>query len=235
MTRTNEYGQTIGVAVPKWKTPLKPERVTLIGKYGRLEPLVAAKHAKDLYEAYKPGLEEGDWTYLRLEPLQSVEHCVKFMEEHEKSQRFVCFAIIDNSLDKAVGIIALELIDLSSGVIEVGRVLFSPLMKKSILATEMQYLLMAHVFDNLGYRRYQWKCNTLNVSSQKAAERLGFIYEGTFRQAEVAKGLNRDNAWFSVIDNEWPKLKAAFQAWLDPSNFDENGRQIQKLNDFRKN
>ncbi|XP_031635160.1 uncharacterized protein YIR042C-like [Contarinia nasturtii] len=230
----NEHGQTIGDAVPNWKVPSQPEKITLIGNHGRLEPLVVAKHADDLYAAFKPCVHNGDWTFLRIEPFQSVEQWQKFIEERVKLKHIVNFAVIDNLSSKAVGMIALDPIDSPNGVIEVGSVFFSPLMKNSILSTEVQYLLMAYVFDKLSFRRYQWKCNSLNISSWKAAERLGFTYEGTFRNFEITKGRNRDTAWFSVINNEWPKLKTAFQAWLDSSNFYECGRQVKKLTDFRK-
>ena len=124
--------------------------------------------------------------------------------------------------------------DPTNGVIEVGFVTFSPLLKRTPISTEAQYLLMAHVFDELGYRRYEWKCDSLNAPSRAAAERLGFKFEGIFRQATVYKGRNRDTAWFSILDTEWPAQKQAFQAWLAAENFDEQGQQRKSLGDLRR-
>jgi RimJ/RimL family protein N-acetyltransferase len=132
-----------------------------------------------------------------------------------------------------VGIVSYLRIDPVNGSIEVGWVTWSPLMQRSAISTEAHYLLMKHAFEELGYRRYEWKCNALNGPSMKAAERLGFTYEGTFRQAVIVKGRNRDTAWFSMIDKEWPTLRSAFEAWLKPDNFDADGRQRKRLEDFR--
>ena len=143
------------------------------------------------------------------------------------------FAVIDLASGKAVGTLALMRIDPANGVIEVGHVIFSPALQQSALSTEAQFLLMAYAFDTLGYRRYEWKCDDLNLPSRRAAERLGFVYEGTFRQAVLYKGRSRDTAWYAIIDSQWPALKAAFGAWLAPSNFDEQGRQHQPLSAFK--
>ena len=141
--------------------------------------------------------------------------------------------MIDLASGKAVGTLALMRIDPANAVIEVGYVIFSPALQQSALSTEAQYLLMAYAFDALGYRRYEWKCDDLNLPSRRAAERLGFVYEGTFRQAVRYKDRSRDTAWYAIIDGQWPVLKVAFDAWLAPSNFDGQGRQRQPLGAFR--
>ena len=134
---------------------------------------------------------------------------------------------------QAVGVGGYLRIDPANGAIEVGHLLFSPLMQGTRIATEAMVLLMRRVFDELGYRRYEWKCDALNAPSRRAAERLGFTFEGVFRQAVVVKGRNRDSAWFSILDSEWPALKAAFERWLDPKNFDADGKQRKRLEEFR--
>lgn len=142
--------------------------------------------------------------------------------------------MIDRASGHAVGTLALMRQDPAHGVIEVGHVTFSPKLKQTPLSTEAQYLLMAHVFEQLGYRRYEWKCDSLNAPSRRAAERLGFRFEGIFRQAIVYKERSRDTAWFSIIDSEWPKLREAFEAWLAPENFDAEGRQRRSLVELRE-
>jgi RimJ/RimL family protein N-acetyltransferase len=139
------------------------------------------------------------------------------------------FAVVDLASGRAVGTLALMRIDAANGVVEVGHVMFSPHLQRTPLSTEAQYLLMRHVFDELGYRRYEWKCDSLNAPSRRTAQRLGFTFEGVFRQAIVTKGRNRDTAWFAVIDGDWPALRAAFEAWLAPDNFDADGHQRQGL------
>ncbi len=143
------------------------------------------------------------------------------------------YAVIDAATGKAVGTLALLRHASAGGVIEVGWVVFSRAMQRTRLSTEAHYLLMRHVFDELGYRRYEWKCDSLNAPSRRAAERLGFVYEGTFRQATVYKGRNRDTAWFSIIDSEWSTIRHAFEEWLDPANFDSEGRQKRRLEEIR--
>lgn len=232
MPRTNAYGQSIGDALPNWENRPEPQKVTLIGRSCRLEPL-AAKHVNDLYAAYSQSADGRDWTYLLIEPFKNIEEFRKYVDEKANSTETLAFAIIDTS-NKAVGMISLQRIDCINGSIEVGRVVFSPLLRQSIAATEAQYLLMSYVFDGLGYRRYEWKCDSFNTMSRKAAERLGFTYEATFRNSNVVKGRTRDSAWFSIIDCEWPNMKKAFQEWLAPENFDADGRQKKRLQEFRE-
>jgi len=143
-------------------------------------------------------------------------------------------AVIDRKSNKALGLASYLRIDPPAGVIEVGHIHFSPALQGTAMATEAMYLMMHRVFDELGYRRYEWKCNALNKASCRAAERLGFTFEGIFRQATIVKGRNRDTAWFSILDSEWPRAKAAFQAWLDPANFDVEGKQKRGLAELRR-
>ncbi|MDZ5601533.1 GNAT family protein [Pseudomonas sp. RP23018S] len=233
MARSNEYDQPIGAALSDWSARAQPAAVTLSGRYSRLEPLNAERHAAELYEAYASASDGRDWTYLPVGPHQSAADYKTYAQAAEKSTDPRHYAVIDQASGKAVGTLALMRIDPTHGVIEVGHVTFSPKLKQSALSTEAQYLLMAYAFDELGYRRYEWKCDDLNAPSRRAADRLGFTYEGTFRQALVYKGRSRDTAWYAIIDSEWPALKAAFVAWLDPANFDEQDRQRQALSAFR--
>ncbi|MGN6087073.1 GNAT family N-acetyltransferase [Trinickia sp.] len=231
---TNEYGQPIGAPVPGWSPRPAPSAVTLEGPYCRIEPLDAQRHAQDLYEAYRAAPDGRDWTYLPVEPFAEIEDFRRHAESAARSTDPRHYAVVDRKTGKAVGTLALMRIEPKSGVIEVGFVAFSPLLKRTPLSTEAQYLLMAYVFDELGYRRYEWKCDSLNAPSRKAAQRLGFQFEGIFRQAVVYKGRSRDTAWFSILDSEWPAQKQAFQAWLAADNFDEQGRQRHSLDALRR-
>lgn len=234
MARHNEYGQPIGSAIEGWTPRPQPTGVTLSGRYCRLEPLNAEAHAADLYTAYSQAKDGSDWTYLFVEPFEIAEAYRAYAEAAAQSTDPRHFAVIDLASGKAVGTLALMRIDPTHGVIEVGSVTFSPLLKQSPLSTEAQFLLMAYAFDTLGYRRYEWKCDDLNAPSRKAAQRLGFSYEGTFRRAVVYKGRNRDTAWYSIIKEEWPGIKGAFEGWLAPENFDEHGQQRQALAALRE-
>lgn len=233
-TRLNAYQQPIGIPVPDWVARPRPQRVVMEGRYCRLEPLDAARHAKDLYAAYSKAVDDRDWTYLFVGPFTDEENYRAFAENAAASADPLHFAVIDLKTGHAVGTMALMRIDPAHGVIEVGSVAFSPDLKRTPISTEAQYLLMKYAFEDLGYRRYEWKCDSLNEPSRKSAARLGFQYEGIFRQAIVYKGRSRDTAWFSVIDTEWPALDRAFTAWLNPENFDEHGVQRNTLSDMRR-
>ena len=233
MARTNEFGQTIGLPVANWTPRPQPGAVTLTGRHCRLEPLDATAHAADLFAAYRSAGDDSDWTYLSMEPFGSVEQYREYADKAARSVDPRHFAVIDASSDRAIGTLALLRIDPANGVIEVGSVAFSPLLKQSTRSTEAHYLLMAYAFDVLGYRRYEWKCDDLNGPSRKAAERLGFQYEGTFRRAAIYKGRNRDTAWYSIIGEDWPTIKAAFDAWLSLDNFDVDGKQHRSLATIR--
>ena len=233
-THTNEYAQPIGEPVPGWAPRPIPAGATLTGMYCELEPLNAEVHAGDLYAAYRLAPDHRHWTYMPVGPFDNVEDYRRYAEEAARSTDPRHYTVIDRKTGKAVGTLALMRIDPKQGVIEVGTVMFSPLLQQTPISTEAQFLLMTYVFEKLHYRRYEWKCDSLNAPSRKAAERLGFKFEGIFRQAIVYKGRNRDTAWYSIIDKEWPPLKRAFQTWLSAQNFDNQGRQRKSLTDVRK-
>lgn len=233
-TLTNEYGQPIGAPVPGWTPRPLPTKESLEGTFCRLERLNAARHADDLFEAYRAAPDDRDWTYLSVGPFKEIEAYRSYAETAERSADPRHYAVIDKRTGKAVGTLALMRIDPNPGVIEVGFVTFSPLLKRTPISTEAQFLLMAYAFDELAYRRYEWKCDSLNAPSRAAAERLGFTFEGVFRQASVYRGRTRDTAWFSILDKEWPVCKQAFLAWLSADNFDAQGRQRASLSELRK-
>lgn len=230
---TNRYGQPIGESLDNWSARELPGDATLEGKFCRLEPLDETRHAEDLFAAYALAPDGRDWTYMAAGPFSEFEAYRQYAEVASKSADPKHFAVIDLKAEKAVGTLALMRIDRGNGVIEVGNVAFSPLLQQKPSSTEAQFLLMRYVFDELKYRRYEWKCDNLNAPSHKAALRLGFRYEGVFRQAVVYKGRSRDTAWYSIIDKEWPDLKDSFLTWLAPENFDSEGRQVQSLTALR--
>jgi RimJ/RimL family protein N-acetyltransferase len=214
-------GQPVGLPVDPTPAP-RPGPVTLKGRYGRLEKLTPA-HAADLWAAFAG--HDQIWTYISTDgPFATVAEFVPFIENKAAADDPYAYAIIDPS-DRAIGYLTLLRIEPAVRVIEVGHVLYSPALQRTPLGTETQYLLARYVFETLGYRRYEWKCNALNAPSWRAALRYGFTYEGTFRQHIIAKGRNRDNAWFSMLDREWPVRKRNFERWLAPENFDSEGRQ----------
>lgn len=227
----NEYGQPIGAFLPDWEPCLLPDKVSMSGRYCRIEPTELGRDAADLYEAYSQDGQDEDWTYLSYGPFETLDEFEAWMKEIMQGRDPLFFTIIDLKTDKAAGLASYLRMAPNYGCIEVGHIHFSRLLQRTPAATEAMYLLMRYVFDELGYRRYEWKCDALNGPSRRAAERLGFTYEGLFRQHLVYKGRNRDTAWFSILDSEWPALKARFEAWLDPSNFAENGTQKIRLTD----
>ncbi|KWE74532.1 GCN5 family acetyltransferase [Burkholderia ubonensis] len=229
MSTTNAYQQPVGQPLPDWSARPRPQPVTLHGRHCRIEPLDAERHAADLYAAYAAAPDGRNWTYLAHGPYTDEASYRAYARTAAASTDPMHFVVIDVASGRAVGTLALMRIDPANGVIEVGSVSFSPALQRTPISTEAQYLLMRHVFDTLGYRRYEWKCDSLNAPSRKAAERLGFRYEGTFRQALVYKGRNRDTAWYSIVGGEWPALAAAFDAWLSPANFDGEGAQRASL------
>ena len=223
-SETNQLGQPVGFAVPNWQPPALPTRNSMQGRFCRLEPLDLDHHANDLYYANSLDTEGRNWTYLPYGPFATFEEYNGWLSQWVTSHDPLFFAIIDLATNKAVGLCSYLRIDPKHGSIEVGHLSFSPLLQAKPTATEAMYLMMERAF-NLGYRRYEWKCHSMNAKSRRAAQRFGLSYEGIFRQAAVYKGRNRDTAWYAAIDQEWPALKSAFQTWLDPSNFDQNGQQ----------
>lgn len=232
-TRTNAYGQPIGEAMQGWTARQRPPRITLEGRYCRLEPLDARRHGDDLFTAYAAAPDGRAWTYLAPEPFTARSDFDAYLERNAASADPLHYTVVDAGTQRAVGTLSLMRMDTANGVIEVGHVIFSPLLQRSRASTEAQYLLMKLVFETLGYRRYEWKCDSLNAPSRSAAARLGFSFEGVFRQLLVYKNRTRDTAWFSIIDGEWPLLKKAFDSWLSPGNFDAQGAQVLALTDIR--
>ena len=207
----------------------RPQRVTLSGRHVTLVPLAADKHADALFAAANGGDNDRLWTYLFDGPYVDLAAFKASMIEREKSPDPLFFTVIDNASRLPVGYQSFLRIEPAHRVIEVGAILYTPALQRTIGATEAQYLFAAYVFDTLGYRRYEWKCNALNAPSRRAALRLGFAFEGVFRQHMIVKGRNRDTAWFSMLDSEWPQRRAAFERWLAPANFDAAGRQRVSL------
>jgi RimJ/RimL family protein N-acetyltransferase len=224
MTKSEPHPQTgQPVGLPVDTTPAqRPGPVTLKGRYGHLEKLTP-EHAADLWTVFAG--QDQVWTYISTDgPFVNFQKFSAFMEERAATADPYAYAIIDMS-GRAIGYFTLLRIEPQMRVIEVGHVLYSPALQRTPLGTEAQYLLARYAFETLGYRRYEWKCNTLNAASWRAALRYGFTYEGTFRQHIITKGRNRDNAWFSMLDSEWPLRKLNFERWLAPENFDGDGRQ----------
>lgn len=226
----NSFGQEIGSPLPNHTTGAFPNINILEGKTVRLEKL-NLHHADDLYQFYGPNAKKSDWTYLPIDPFSDRVSFHAYFQKMMASFDPYYLAIVDKATNQAIGSFALMRIDPTNRVIEVGWVLFSPVLQKTRQATEAHYLLMAYVFEKLSYRRYEWKCDHLNSPSRRAALRLGFTYEGTFRQALVYKNRNRDTDWFSILDTEWPVRKQHFENWLDDNNFDLQGKQISSLSD----
>ena len=200
----------------------------MIGRYCRVEPLDAGRRAAELHEANSEDVTGEIWTYLPYGPFADLEDYRGWLNAECTGHDPLFHAVIDET-GKAGGVAAFLRIDRSNGAIEVGHIAYSPRLQRSRAGTEAIYLMMRRVFEELRYRRCEWKCDALNQPSRAAAERLGFTYEGSFRQAAVYKGRNRDTAWYSVVDQEWPALRAAFESWLEPSNFDAGGRQQLSL------
>ncbi|NML34693.1 GNAT family N-acetyltransferase [Paraburkholderia antibiotica] len=230
--RQNAYGQPIGAPVPDWHGAQAPGREPLTGRYCRLEAVDVERHAEALFDAYRSAADARDWTYLTVGPFDSLAAYREHLTRMAASKDPLHHTVIDLATGKPVGTLALMRIDPANGVIEVGHVTYSPLLKRTRIATEAMFLLMSEVFDKLGYRRFEWKCDSLNEPSRRAALRYGFTFEGIFRQAIVYRERNRDTAWFSIIDGEWPALRECYAQWLDARNFDAQGQQAERLADL---
>lgn len=220
----------LGRPVPDWRPPPAPPRIEAEGRWCRLEPLDLGRHGGDLHDALDGGTGP-IWTYLPYGPFADRAAFDAWLGELSRGSDPLAFAIVDRGTGRAVGLCAYLRIDPAAGSIEVGHVVYSARLQRTPAATEAMYLMMRRAFE-LGYRRYEWKCDSLNAASRAAALRLGFSYEGLFRQARVTKGRNRDTLWFSVIDGEWPALRAALERWLAPDNFDPSGRQRSRLSEL---
>lgn len=227
----NNEERPVGAAVADWSERARPARATIAGTYGHLEPLSAIKHGKDIYAAVEG--HDSVWTYLGYGPFADETSFLSWIRSREELTDPLSYALIDDASGKALGVLTLMEIRPANGVIEIGHIFFAPVLQKTRAATEAIYLAMRHAFDELGYRRFEWKCDSLNAPSRAAAIRFGFTYEGIFRQHMVIKGRNRDTAWYSITDKEWPKVKAAFEAWLKPDNFDASGHQKAALSELR--
>ena len=232
MVRTNEHGQPIGELLPeRWKPPPVPSPMTAEGAFVRVEPLDPEVHARDLFEANELDGSGAGWTYLADGPFENFDSFAAWLSETSRGEDRMRFAFIDRTLGKACGFGSYLRMLPTQGSIEVGYIWHSPHLQRSSMSTEAMHLMMARAFE-LGYRRYEWKCDALNARSCRAAERLGFTFEGVFRKATHYKGRNRDTAWYSITDDEWPAVCRAHRAWLEPGNFDSRGRQRQRLHEF---
>lgn len=226
--RLNEYGQPVGLPVDGWTPPPAPPRTVLEGRYCRLEPLDAGRHAAQLHEANSLEPDGRGWTYMSNGPYATAADYRAWVEAQAGREDPRFYTIIGLDSGKAGGVASYMRIDPANGCIEVGGIKLTPLVSRRPAMTEAMYLMMKNAFG-LGYRRYEWKCDALNAPSRAAARRFGFSFEGIFHQAVVYKGRNRDTAWFSITDREWPAIRAAHEQWLAAENFDAQGRQKLSL------
>jgi RimJ/RimL family protein N-acetyltransferase len=224
-----ETGQPVGPKVDT--TPAaRPGPVTRKGRFGAVERLDAERHGVALWDAFQGRPEL--WTYSSNGPFASAESFQEWVSQREALADPYYYAVVDRA-GRAIGVAALMEIRPAMRVVEVGHIIYGPALQRSALATEAQYLLARYVFEELGYRRYEWKCHALNAASRRAALRFGFVFEGIFRQHMIVKGRTRDTAWFSMLDSEWPRVRKAFEQWLEPMNFDAEERQRRRLADIR--
>ncbi len=230
--RINALGQPVGWPLPDWRPAATPPRDAMAGWGCRVERLDPARHGNSLFAAYGEDRDGRNWTYLPYGPFADAAAFAAWLESIAGGADPLFHSVLEETSGAALGIASYLRIVPDTGVIEVGHINFAPRLQKTRLATAALYLMMRRVFEELGYRRYEWKCDALNAPSRAAAERLGFSYEGLFRQATIYKGRNRDTAWYSILDREWPALKRAYEAWLDPANFDAGGGQLTRLADL---
>jgi RimJ/RimL family protein N-acetyltransferase len=214
-----------------WAGAKPPQRESLVGRYVRLEPVDASRHAADLFElSHGPQGDPAIWIYMGYGPFANIAAFRTWLVERAASTDPLFYTVIDEASGRAAGMTSFLRIVPADGVIEIGHIWYAPVLQDTRASTESTYIMAKHAFDVLGNRRFEWKCNARNVPSRVAAKRLGFTFEGIFRQHMIVKGRNRDTAWFSIIDRDWPAIKGAFEAWLDPTNFDSSGREKKKLN-----
>lgn len=233
MERVNSAGQPIGPPVPGWTARARPPRTPMVGRYVSVEPLSLQKHASSLFQAYSQAPDARDWTYLLVERPESEAAFQAYVTRLSESTDSLHHAIVDRESGQALGTAAFMRIKPAHGVIEVGSIALAPALQRTRGATEAMFLMMRRAFDELGYRRYEWKCDSLNTASRAAAVRYGFTFEGLFRKAIVYKGRSRDTAWYAITEEEWPRIRAAFESWLAPENFESDGCQRRRLQDFR--
>jgi RimJ/RimL family protein N-acetyltransferase len=231
MPHLNEWGQPVGPALPGWTPPPAPSRTVLAGRSCRVEPLEPERHGAELFEAYASDTDARRWTYLPYGPFERFEAHTAWLRDFCTADDKSFFAVVSADTGKAAGIASYMRIMAASGSIEIGHLNFSARLQRTPAATEALYLMIKHALG-LGYRRVEWKCDALNAPSRAAAERLGFSFEGIFRQATVSKGRSRDTAWFAIIDSAWPALERAFTTWLEPGNFDASGGQRTRLSEL---
>ena len=232
MTELNEFNQPVGKLVANWEPSKRPTMQKICGEYCVLEPINISKHANKLFENLLLKNNGESWTYLPYGPFHDYGAFINWLNTIGNDNDTLMYAIIDTKTTFPVGIAAYLRINPEHGSIEVGHLHYSKLLKKSPAATEAMFLMMSNAFDNFNYRRYEWKCNALNQASCNAALRLGFKFEGIFRQCNVYKNRNRDTAWYSIIDSEWPIVKNKFKKWLNQNNFDAHGHQITRFQDI---
>ncbi len=224
----NPLGQPVGRALDGWTAPPPPSRSALVGRHCHVEPLDPARHTGDLYEATAADTEGRIWTYLNYGPFGSPIELRSWAEAAAASQDPLFFTIVDEADGRAAGVASYLRIAPAVGSIEVGSICYPPRLQRTTAATEAMVLMMRYAFE-LGYRRYEWKCDALNAPSIAAAERLGFTFEGVFRQATIFRERNRDTAWFAIIDRDWKQLESCYERWLAPGNFDAAGAQRESL------
>jgi len=230
---TNEHGQPIGFSVPDWVDARAPTREPMEGLYTLVQGVSDTSACESLFNAFVKDTRGLNWTYLPYGPFTHVADFKAWFEQTCLSDDPLFHIVYDKFSNQAIGLASLMRVAPANGSIEVGHVHFSPLLQRTPMATEAMYLMMKRVFDELGFRRYEWKCDALNEPSIRAAKRLGFSYEGTFRQAVIYKQRNRDTAWFSITDKQWPKIKNGFEQWLHRSNFDSDAKQLKSLVELR--
>lgn len=232
MNEINEFGQPVGFVVENWQPVEMPAKIALQGEHCVLEPLDIEKHSAKLFDILLIDNQGELWTYLPYGPFKQLNEFQDWIKTTSAEKDILLYAVIDIKTQLPIGITGYLRINPTHGVIEVGHLHYSSLLKKTPIATEAMYLMMRYAFNTLGYRRYEWKCHSLNTPSRNAALRLGFQFEGIFRQCNVFKNRNRDTAWFSILNTEWPTLEQKFQRWLSPSNFDQDGKQRLRLQEI---
>jgi len=230
MSNTNKYGQPVGFALPDWQPVAFPGNCLINGQHCNLEPLEIS-HSEALFEAFSQAKDDRDWTWLGAEMPANLQEMMDWVKHKIEDSQLVAWAVADAKKGQAVGVVCFSNIDPVNGALEIGHVTWSPLMQRTAMGTEAIYLLLKNAFS-LGYRRVVWRCDSLNLASRNAAERVGFTFEGRFRQAMTRKQRNRDTDWLSIIDGEWPKVEDSLAKWLSPGNFSDEGLQKRRLETF---